>query len=279
MQTLKIFSDFAADEAALTLLKNGVAPHKIVFHAKPAPSVLGKSQPDPALLDADIAFGQPDETAILQAPRLRWVQLSSASYTRYDTAAFRAKAGERGLMLTNSSSVYAEPCAEHVFAFMLANARRLPVALQSRCADGSTEWLQLRNTSTLMRNQHVVILGFGAIASHLVKMLKPFAMQIVALRRKPKGDEGVAIITAEHLPQALAQADHVVNLLPDNAGSRHFISTERLALMKPGAVFYNIGRGATVDQDALLAALRSGRLAAAWLDVTDPEPLHPDILC
>jgi len=78
------------------------------------------------------------------------------------------------------------------------------------------------------------------------------------------------------LPQALAAADHVLNLLPDNAESRHFINADRLAAMKPGANFYNIGRGATVDQTALLQALRSGRLGAAWLDVTDPEPLPAD---
>jgi len=76
----------------------------------------------------------------------------------------------------------------------------------------------------------------------------------------------------------LAQADHVINLLPDNAESRHFVSAERLRLMRRGAVFYNIGRGTTVDQEALVGALRAGHLTAAWLDVTEPEPLpagHP----
>jgi len=76
----------------------------------------------------------------------------------------------------------------------------------------------------------------------------------------------------------LATADHVVNILPDNAASLRFISGKRLAEMKPGAIFYNIGRGTTVDQEALAASLRSGHLGAAWLDVTDPEPLpeaHP----
>jgi phosphoglycerate dehydrogenase-like enzyme len=78
------------------------------------------------------------------------------------------------------------------------------------------------------------------------------------------------------LPAALAAADHVVNILPDNAESRCFFTAERFSACKPGAIFYNIGRGTTVDQPALLAALQSGRLAAAWLDVTDPEPLPPD---
>jgi phosphoglycerate dehydrogenase-like enzyme len=73
-------------------------------------------------------------------------------------------------------------------------------------------------------------------------------------------------------------ADHIINILPDNQESRHFFDATRFAKLKPGAVFYNIGRGTTVDQNALLNALQSGRLRAAWLDVTDPEPLpdgHP----
>jgi phosphoglycerate dehydrogenase-like enzyme len=68
----------------------------------------------------------------------------------------------------------------------------------------------------------------------------------------------------------------VISILPENADSIHFISTERLGWMKPGAIFYNIGRGTTVDQQALFESLRSGHLGAAWLDVTDPEPLPDD---
>ena len=109
-------------------------------------------------------------------------------------------------------------------------------------------------------------------------MLAPFRMKITALRRQPRGDESIAIVTEELLAPALATADHVINILPDNAASIGFINQERLAQMKLGAAFYNIGRGTTVDQTALDASLRSGHLAAAWLDVTDPEPLpegHP----
>jgi phosphoglycerate dehydrogenase-like enzyme len=78
------------------------------------------------------------------------------------------------------------------------------------------------------------------------------------------------------LNDALGRADHVVNILPDNASTRGYFSAARLARMKPGARFYNIGRGTTVDQGALIAFLESGHLASACLDVTDPEPLPPD---
>ncbi len=280
MQTkiLKVFSDLNTDADTLLLLKRGVAPHEIVFPAQPAPSVLSQSGPDPTLAEADIAFGQPDAASVLQAERLRWLHISSAGYTRYDRAEFRSAAARRKLVVTNSSSVYAEPCAEHVLAFMLAQARKLPEGLRAGGTGDSTSWLRLRNTSVLLRNQSVLLLGFGSIARHLVELLRPFGMQIAALRRQPRGDEGISIVTAEHLSQALAKADHVVDLLPASSGSARFMSAPQFAAMKKGSVFYNIGRGATVEQEALVAALRSGHLTAAWLDVTEPEPLphgHP----
>ena len=112
----------------------------------------------------------------------------------------------------------------------------------------------------------------------MTELPRPFDLKVTAFRRNPRGDEGVPVVAPAQLSEALARADHVVNILPESVETRLFFNRARSALLKPGAVFYNIGRGATVDQDALLEALRSHRLAAAWLDVTDPEPLpegHP----
>lgn len=276
MNPLTIFSDSPLSDAARKLLKEGVAPHEIVFADRTSDSVLVQAGSDSRFAAADIAFGQPDVAGVLASERLRWVQLTSAGFARYDTGDFRAAAKARGLLVTNSSTVYAEPCAEHVFAFMLAHSRQLPLALLTRCENGSSQWNEIRNAAVSLRKQKVVILGFGAIARKLLELLRPFEMRVVAMRRQPRGDEGIPVITQLDLPRALTDADHVINILPDNTESFHFISAERLVAMKAGAVFYNIGRGRTVDQDALLDALRSGRLAAAWLDVTDPEPLPPD---
>ena len=211
------------------------------------------------------------------------MHLSSAGYDRVMTRPNFAPSPllSKNFAVTNSSSVYAEPCAEHVFAFILAQARRLPPALSSRCANDTPEWAKLRYTCVPLRGQNVLILGFGVIATRLVELLRPFEMRVTAFRRQARGDEGIPIILPGNLPEALGSAvDHVVNILPLNAReSAHFISAERIAWgLKPGAILYNIGRGATVDQEALAAALRSGHLGAAWLDVTDPEPLadgHP----
>ncbi|MES2658572.1 MAG: D-2-hydroxyacid dehydrogenase [Verrucomicrobiota bacterium] len=276
MTPLKIFSDSHLTGTAASLLLDGVAPHEIIVPKTRPASILSKPEPDPSFALADIAFGQPDVDSIRQSEKLKWLHVSTAGFTRYDTPEFRALAAGRGLIVTNSSSVYSAPCAEHVFAFMLAQSRRLPEALQSHAANGDSDWLRLRGNSTSLRGQSVVILGFGAIALELVKLLAPFEMKITAMRRSPRGDEGFPTVTPDELPAALATADHVINILPENAASLKYINAARLAEMKPGCIFHNIGRGTTVDQDDLLAALRSGHLGAAWLDVTDPEPLPAD---
>ena len=84
------------------------------------------------------------------------------------------------------------------------------------------------------------------------------------------------MVAEAELAEALGLADHVVNLLPDNPSTESFMGPERFSQMKPGAQFYNVGRGTTVDQGALIAALRAGTLGAAYLDVTVPEPLPPE---
>jgi phosphoglycerate dehydrogenase-like enzyme len=122
----------------------------------------------------------------------------------------------------------------------------------------------------------VVILSLGAIARRLAELLWPLGMNVIAVRRNPRGDEPVRTVAEARVEEVLPLADHVVNILPGGAGTRGFMSAARLAKLKSSAVFYNIGRGTTIDQAALLEALRNGRLAGAWLDVTDPEPLPAD---
>jgi phosphoglycerate dehydrogenase-like enzyme len=278
MSVLTIWTNAQLADAPRRQLVEGVKPHQLVFSTQLSASNLDKAAPDPALLGADIALGQPDPDSSLQAERLRWIHLTTAGYTRYDAPEFRGTFGARGAQLTTSSGVYDEPCAEHVLAFMLAQARQLPASLETQRTDHAWPYLARRAASRLLLGQNVVLLGFGAIGRRLAELLAPFAMKITAARRHPAGDENVAIITEDKLPEALATADHVVDILPENPATVRFVNAARLAACQPGAIFYNVGRGTTVDQEALLAALRSGRLAAAYLDVTDPEPLpaeHP----
>ena len=278
MDKLRIFVDLALARDVLALLKAGTKGHQLVFPRMPVSSVLAKAECDPQLATVDIAFGQPEPEAIAEAGRLKWIQVSSSGIARYDNPQFRALMAKRKIVVSNSASVYNEACAVHALSFMLAQARKLPLALRTRAASGTNAWYGIRGTSGTLRGETVLIVGYGAIGKRLAALLRPFDMEIIAYRRQPRGDEGVPVITGSQLVRALAEADHVVNILPDSAQTRDFFNATRFSALKPGAIFYNIGRGTTVAQGALLEALRSGRLGAAWLDVTEPEPLpdgHP----
>lgn len=251
------------------------AGHRLVVSPQATAVVLAAGAADPTLAEADVAFGQPDVAQVMASPKLKFVELSSAGYTRYDRDDFRAAMKGRGVPVTNASLVFADPCAQHVLAQMLALERNLPVQLRNQ--DGKRDWryLEDRFTNGVLTHRNVLLLGYGTIARRLADLLKPFGTTVVAYRRTPRGDEGVTMIGQAGLLAALAAADHVVNILPDSDSTRGWMNAARFAQMKPGARFYNIGRGTTVDQAALMAALASGQVGAAYLDVMDPEPLPP----
>jgi len=276
MNALKIYSDSPLGESALGLLERGTLGHELVFPEKMADSVLGQSVAGPEIKIVDVAFGQPELDSVLGAGQLKWLHLSSAGYTRYDRPEFREEMRKRGICVTNSSSVYADACVDQVMSFIMAQSRQLLPNLASRCAAGTAEWFGLRESAVPLRHQRVLILGYGTIAKRLIEVLAPYQMEIVAVRRRPRGDESIPIVVPEAIELSLSQADHVINVLPDNPDSDRFMDQQKFQSMKPGSVFYNIGRGKTVDQLALADVLKSGHLAAAWLDVTDPEPLPDD---
>jgi phosphoglycerate dehydrogenase-like enzyme len=277
MGKLRIFVDFAMSPDVLEILRVGTKGHQLILPQKPAASVLAQAERDPKLATADVAFGQPDTQAIAEVQQLKWIHVSSSGITRYDTPQFRALMAQRKIAVSNSASVYNEACAVHALSFILAQARKLPLALKTRAAGGTAAWHAVRSACKTLRGETVLIVGYGAIGKRLAELICPFDMRIIAYRRKARGDEGVPVITEGQLAQTLAsEVDHIVDILPQSAETHHFFDATRFASIKPGAIFYNIGRGTTVDQDALLEALRSGRVGAAWLDVTEPEPLPDD---
>ncbi len=240
-----------------------------------AGSNLTEGPSDPNLVQAAYAFGQPNTKDLLASTSLRFVQLTSAGYARYDTPELKAHLAKISAPIASASGVYAEPCAQHALAFMLAAARQLPAALDNQRTSHAWPYIPLRADSHLLKGQEVLIVGYGTIAKRLIELLAPFKLKIRALRRNVRGDETVRtypIITADEL---LPTADHVVNILPGTASTQDFFDAWKLGLMKPTALLYNIGRGTTVNQEALEYALKQNRLAAAYLDVTDPEPLPP----
>lgn len=274
--SLTIWCNAKFSDSDTQLLAEGTRGHTLVFSAEASASVLDAGRPDPQLAVADIAFGQPDAAQCQASKQLRWVEVTTAGYTRYDSPEFRETFRARGAAFSNVSEVFADPCAQHVLAMMLALGRQLLPSYRDQLGDHAWHYAQRRYDSRLLTGQSVLMLGFGAIGRRLAELLAPFGMTLTAVRRQTRSERGVRIIPEESVSSALAQADHVVNILPDNASTRNYVNARRLACFKPGARFYNVGRGTTVDERALLEALRSGRVGAAYIDVFENEPLPVD---
>ena len=273
---LTIWCNAKFADAAMRRLEEGTRAHRLVISAFRDAQILAPGQPDPALAEADVAFGQPDVADCLRYDRLRWVHLTTAGFARYDTDVFRQNFLSRKASLTKSSTVFAEPVAEHALAMMLALDRQLLAIYRDQLQDRSWRMEEHRSVSRLLRGSTVLLLGFGMIGQRIAELLQPWGCEIYAVRRQTRSERGVKIISEADLSAVLGRADHVVNVLPASEATTNYVNARRLACCKRGARFYNVGRGTTVDQKALLEALQSGVLGAAYLDVTDPEPLPPD---
>jgi phosphoglycerate dehydrogenase-like enzyme len=275
MQGLSIWTNLQFTDQAAEYLIEGTKNHQLII-VPPGDDVLQVGVADPRLKESDIAFGQPNPEDLVYSSRLRWAHISSAGYTRYDTPNIRAAFAKRQVPLTNSSGVFSEPCAQHALGWLLAEARQFYPAFQTQLTDRAWRQNEVRSRCRLLGDQTIVIVGFGSIGRRLAELLKPFSARVFGYRRNPVPDQFAEVIGPDRLDTILGEADHVVNTLPAGPESDGFFDAARFACIKSGACYYAIGRGTTTDQHALQRALSSGHLAAAYLDVMDPEPLPPD---
>ena len=216
-------------------------------------------------LRPDQPAGLPEALAV--APHVRWVQLPWAGVEH--VAALELF--NDGRVWTAGKGAFADVIAEHALALTLAGLRRLPESARARSwgAEGGRSLLGGR----------VTVVGGGAIATGLLALMAPFGAEVTVVRRRPSPLPGASrTVGPEHLRQALTGVDAVVlalALTPDTVG---LIGAAELAAMGSQALLVNVSRGAHVDTEALVAALVSGTIAGAALDVTEPEPLgdgHP----
>jgi phosphoglycerate dehydrogenase-like enzyme len=270
-----IWTNVLLTEPARELLIEATKSHRLFIADQPS-DVLAVGAAEPSLEKAQIVFGQPPPELLERSQELRWLQLSSAGFARYDTMRFREAVRRKNAVVTNSSSVFDEPCAEHVAALLLADSRQLYPSYDNQKNDRGWPQNHLRENVRLLADQIILIIGFGAIGRRLAELLAPYKVTVIGYRRTPQPGSPIPIVGQNELSDALAKADHVINILPESASTVGFFDTARFAQMKPGSRYYSIGRGPTTDQIALREALETNRLSAAYLDVTDPEPLPAD---
>lgn len=232
-----------------------------------------------SLLDsAEVLFGVPDQSGralgrtVAANPRLRWVHTIPAGGGQQVKAARLSDADLERVLFTTSAGVHARPLAEFAVFGVLAGAKRLPwlQGLQRERRWGPREPLGLLSETT------VLVVGLGQIGRLTATLLSGLGCRVVGVHRREVEADVQRIVPVERFADAASGADAIVLALPGTEATREMLSAEVLAAIKPGATVVNVGRGTTVDEPALVEALRDGRVGLAVLDVTAVEPLPED---
>jgi phosphoglycerate dehydrogenase-like enzyme len=201
---------------------------------------------------------------------VRWMHFISAGREGFEAAGL-----PQGIVVSYAAGAVAATVAEHAMALMLALGRRVPeIAAQTR----ERRWDRaIAARATSLEGQTLAIVGLGHIGAELARRARAFGMRVVAVTRSAKASGDVdAVAGLDALHRVLGEADMVVVAIALTAATHHLIDAAALAACRPGATIVNVARGGVIDQAALGEALRSGRIGAAGLDVTDPEPLPAD---
>ena len=209
--------------------------------------------------------GNPDAARAVLHVGVEWVQLDSTGVDRW----VEARMLDPVRTWTSARDAYAPDVAEHAVALVLAAARRLPQTARARGWSGIA--------GERLAGRTVGVVGAGAIGRGVIARLRPFGVRILALTRSGRTVAGADVsLAAANLDELLDRSDYVVLAAPLTPETRGFVGRRELRSLGRDGWLVNVGRGALVETDALVAALAAGEVAGACLDVTDPEPLPDD---
>jgi phosphoglycerate dehydrogenase-like enzyme len=232
----------------------------------------GQERIDELLPTADIFIGHAkvpvDWDRALASKRLRWIQSSAAGLDHCLVPGVI----DSDIVVSSASGLFAPQVAEQTFALLMGLLRRIRLFNEACHRRDFT-----RQPTADLRGKTVGIVGLGGNGRYIARMLAPWEVRIVATDYFPenKPAEVSELWDAEQLPKLLNRSDIVILTLPLNAATLGLFDSQMIAQMKPGCYFVNVARGAVVVESALVAALDSGQIAAAGLDVTEVEPLAP----
>jgi phosphoglycerate dehydrogenase-like enzyme len=228
------------------------------------------------LPEAEILYGWSlPEKHLALARSLKWIHIPSAGV---EDSLYPALV-DSPIRITCSRGISSAALADHAFGMILAFSRGLSTALRQ----GSASWMRERffdadPMPVELDGKTLAILGFGSIGKELARRGQAFGMKVHALKRNRVSEEPLAdkMFGPKDLEAFLASADYLVVTLPLTSETRGILNERTLPAMKPSAVLVNIARGGLIREEALIEALRSGRLAGAGLDVFEKEPLPQD---
>lgn len=233
------------------------------------------------VLDADIMVTWINTRANLsdaaaRLHQLQWVQALAAGPNDVLEAGFDTKR----VTIAVGAGIHDDTVAEHTVGLLLDGARRF---YEARDCQVRKIWPQRLGGPyprpgefRSLRGARVLVWGFGGIAAKLTPLLQAFGAQVRGVARRPGVRAGVEILSDKELPRLLPETDALVMILPGSEATRDALNAERLALLPSHAWVVNVGRGISVDEDALADALDAGKLGGAALDVFKTEPLPAD---
>lgn len=230
---------------------------------------LKKDVTEEGIRDAEVILGNVDPALLKYAEELKWLQLNNAG-----TEGFCDGALPKEAVLTNATGAYGLAISEHMIGVLFELQKKLNLYARNQ---REHVWKSEGHVHVI-QGSRVLVIGMGDIGTMFAQKMKALGCRTVGIKRhegrKPEGVDD--LYTLERLERELPKADIVAMSLPGNQDTYHMMNAERLALMKENAVLINVGRGITIDTDALVQALQEKRIAGACLDVTDPEPLPAD---
>lgn len=227
------------------------------------------------LADAEVAVGLCDADTLASGRKLHWIQ---AMWVGVERCLAVPGFAESGIVLTNMQRTSSPPIAEHAIALMLALTRGLPNSVRNQ---QTGNWNPDAPPSLPMREvggRTLLVVGLGGIGTEVARRAHGLGMRVIATRNSSREgpDYVVKVGLSDELLALAAEADVVVNAVPLTPATTNIFDKKFFDTLKPGAYFINVARGGSVVTADLVAALKSGKLAGAGLDVTEPEPLPAD---
>ena len=222
------------------------------------------------ILDADIFCGHAKVPVpwdqVVQLGKLQWIQSSAAGLDHCLTP----EVIQSGIRVTSASGLFADQVAEQTFALLFGLFRKIPTFL---AAMRKKEFI--RRPTWDFHGKTVGIIGFGGNGRRLAELIAPFGNRILATDAFPvnRPDYVEQLLPADQLHRVLSESDVVILCVPLVEATRQLLDRNALEVMKEGSVLINVARGRVVDEAALVGHLKTGRIAAAGLDVTEEEPL------
>lgn len=242
-------------------LFHGKDTEELQKHLKHAEIVVGPGK----------AVGKWLKTEDVQSLPLRWIHTWSAGVDELPFGLLKANQ----VLVSNSSGIHAYPISETIFAMILGHTRKIPQYVRNMM---EKKW----DHSYLAAEAHektIGIIGTGAIGQETARIANAFRMNVLGVRRSGEPMEHIHTMYAmDQMDDMLGQCDFIVNCLPSTSETYHLFGSKQFSQMKQSAFFVNIGRGLTVDMQALTEALQQGEIGGAGLDVFEEEPLpasHP----